>query len=237
MKYLISSFFLLLSFCVFAQKQFVVDEHATLREISASFSSIEVSSGIHLYLSKGGEETVAVSAAEEKNRDNIKTEVDNNVLKIFYRGDAGRSNYGRRITVYVSYKNLEQINASGACNVLAADEINVPIFGLKLSGASDFKGKLKVNDFSIKVSGASDAKISGTAKNSYVECNGASDLKAFELETETATIKASGASDVSITVTKEITANASGASNITYKGGAELKGKKSGGSSAVSHVD
>jgi hypothetical protein len=232
-KYFLNLFFITLSFCATAQKQFVVDEHAELREINGSFTTIEVSSGIHLYLTKGTVETVAISASEDKYKNNIKTDVEDNVLKIYYSGDGIRWGNNQRLNVYVSYKSIEQITATGASNIIAADEIDAKSLGIKLSGASDFKGKLKVEELSIKLSGASDAKINGTAINLNIECSGASDCKAYELTAENAIVKASGASDISITVNKEITANASGASNVNYKGAASLKGKYSGGASSI----
>ena len=76
-------------------------------------------------------------------------------------------------------------------------------------------------------------RLSGTVKNINVECSGASDFKSYDLMAETASIKVSGASDVSITVSKEMIANASGASNLYYKGDAIIKEKHSSGSSSI----
>ena len=85
----------------------------------------------------------------------------------------------------------------------------------------------------MNLSGASDVSISGTASVVNIESSGASDVKAFDLVTDMCTAKASGASDVNITVNKELNAHASGASDIYYKGSAVIKDMQSSGASNV----
>ncbi len=237
MKYLLQIFFLITTFSAAAQKQFVLDADAEVREIYGSFTSIRVSSGIHLYLSKGDVEAIAISASQEKYKAKIKTEIENGELHIFYEGDRIWNGRNQKLNVYVAYKNLEQITATGASNVLIAGVMKLPSLNIKLSGASDFKGQLNIDNLNVKISGASDIYLSGIAKNTNIECSGASDFKSYDLTTETASIKASGASDINITVNKEITANASGASNVFYKGAAVVKEKHSSGASSISKED
>jgi Putative auto-transporter adhesin, head GIN domain len=233
MKYLVQILFLLTSFTGFAQKQFVVDPDAEVREVVGSFTSIKVSNAIHLYLSKGDAEAIAISADEEKYKQGIKTEIENGELHIFYDGPRVWNGRNQKLSVYVSYKSLEQITASSASNVLLAGIMELPILNIKISGASDFKGQLNIGELNVKISGASDMRLSGIVKNINVECSGASDFKSYDLVAENGNIKASGASDVSITVNKEITANASGASNVYYKGDAIMKEKHSSGASSI----
>jgi len=52
--------------------------------------------------------------------------------------------------------------------------------------------------------------------------------------TETCDAKASGASDIKVTVNIELSAQASGASDVKYKGNGTIRDIKSSGSSSVS---
>jgi hypothetical protein len=237
MKYFFQIFFLLITFSATAQKQFVVDPDAEVREVAGSFTSIKVSNSIHLYLSKGDVEAIAISADEEKYKQGIKTEIENGELHIFYDGPRVWNGRNQKLNVYVSYKSLEQITASSASNILVAGIMQLPMLNIKISGASDFKGQINVEELNVKLSGASDMRLSGTVKNINVECSGASDFKSYDLVTEIGNIKASGASDVSITVIKEIIVNASGASNVYYKGDAVIKEKHSSGASSIAKED
>jgi Putative auto-transporter adhesin, head GIN domain len=237
MKHFLQIIFLLTSLSSFAQKQFVVDPDAELREIAGSFTSIKVSNAIHLYLSKGDVEAIAISADEEKYKNGIKTEISNRELHVFYDGPRIWNGRHQKLNVYVSYKSLAQITASSASNVLIAGVMELPMLNIKISSASDFKGQLNIGELNVRLSGASDMRLSGTVKNINVECSGASDFKSYDLVAETASIKTSGASDVSITVSKEIMVNASGASNVYYKGDAIVKEKHSSGASSISKED
>jgi hypothetical protein len=67
-----------------------------------------------------------------------------------------------------------------------------------------------------------------------VEASGASDFKGFDLITEMCNVKASGASDIKITVNKELSAQASGASDVRYKGERIIRDLKTSRSSSVS---
>jgi hypothetical protein len=228
-------FLSMLSFSVMAQaqKEFVVDANAEQRTISGSFNTVMVSGGIDLYLSQSENEAVAVSASEERFVTDIKVTVDNNTLRIYYDGDKGWTRKNRSLRAYVSFKNLEKLDASGASDIIVSGEIKVPSLSVKLSGASDFKGALTVSTLKLDLSGASDVKISGTATVVNIESSGASDVKAYELSTDICTAKASGASDVNITVNKELNAHASGASEIFYKGSAVIKDVQSSGASSI----
>ena len=220
-------------FITSAQKALVNDANAAPRKLNGSFNAIKISGGIDLYLSQYETESLAISASEEKYKDNIKTVVENNTLKIYYDGNGSWNSGNKKLKVYVSFKSLEKLQASGACDVQVAGTINGGSLSLEMSGASDFKGDIKVSNLIVELTGASDAKISGEAKMVTIQSSGASDVKAFELVTDVCNAKASGASDINITVNKELSANASGASGISYKGNGVIKDQHSSGASSI----
>lgn len=232
-KLLISLFFTVLAAGLFAQKQFVVDANATARTLDKSFTAIKVSGGIDVYLSQSETEAVAVSASDEKYIPNIKTVVEDQTLKIYYEGEKwwGKN---RKMTVYVSFINIEKIDASGASDITIAGSMKGAALKMILSGASDFKGKVELTSLDMELSGASDVTISGTSINVLIESSGASDVKGYNLTADICSAKASGASDINITVNKELTAHASGASSILYHGNAVIKDIHSSGASTVS---
>lgn len=217
-----------------AQNTLVIDPNASVRNLSGDFNAIKVSDGIDLYLSQSDDMAIAVSAADEKFKEGIKTTIENNTLKIYYEGDKGLRFKNRKLRVYVSFKSLEKLHASGACDVIVTGSISVPDLSMELSGACDFKGMVNVNTLKIELSGASDLRISGAANTVDIESSGASDVKGYELVTDFCNAKASGASDIYITVNKELNANASGASDIHYKGTALIREMHSSGASNVS---
>lgn len=216
-----------------AQKTIINDANAEVRTLNSSFNKIVISGGIDLYLSQYDQESVAVSASTEQYRQNIKTIVENNTLRIYYDGSKQWNSANKKLKAYVSFKALEKLNASGASDVQVEGMIAVPSLILDMSGASDFKGAVKVNTLAIQLSGASDLKINGTASSVSIQTSGASDVKGYDLVTDVCTAKASGASDINITVNKELNAHASGASEIYYKGEAVIKDMHTSGASSI----
>lgn len=217
-----------------AQKNIVVDPDASERTLKGNFNAIKVSGGIDLYISQSDKIAVAVSAATDKLKTGIKTVIENGTLNIFYEGDKIWKKRDRKLRVYISCTELKKIDGKGACDIVVAGTMTVSMLELGLTGACDFKGKVKVNTLKLNLTGASDASISGTANTVDIECSGASDFKGYNLVTDVCNAKATGASDIYITVNKELTAYAKGASDIKYKGNALIKEMNNRGASSIS---
>jgi hypothetical protein len=211
------------------------DKNVQVRNVG-SFSALKVSGGIDVFLSQSDENAVAVSASDVNDRDQIKTEVDNGVLKIYYDSRSFRL-HNKQLRAYISFKNLESIEGSGATDFTITNKLSSNSLKIKLSGASDMKGLVNIDNAQIDISGASTMKISGAIQNMKIEASGASDLKNYDLVVDNCIADLSGASDVKVTVNKSISAKASGASNLDYKGSADIRNISSSGASNISKRD
>jgi hypothetical protein len=237
MKYFFLFLFLIISSGVFSQETVINDANAAIRNVTP-FSGIKVSGGIDVYLSQGEDYSLAVSASEEKYRDNIKTEVKNGVLAISYNNDHFGRNYGdKKLRVYISFKTLESLEGSGASDFIINGTLASNSMLVKLSGASDIKGSVKITNLSLELSGASTVTINGTAQNLKVDGSGASDIKNYDLKVENCVARLSGASDVRLTITNSISAHASGASTLYYEGNPDKKDVATSGASSVSKIN
>jgi hypothetical protein len=225
---------LLLCAGVYAQQP-ISDPNIQVRE-AKDFHAISVSSAFDVWLTQGNEEKVAVSAGDAKDLAGIKVEVKNGVLEIGWdhKGKWGRGN--KKLKAYISFKKIEKLTASGACDVSITGTLKADDLEVDLSGATDLNGKLDVKKLSIELSGASDAKISGTTVQLDIESSGASSFKGYDFSTDYCNAKASGASDIKITVNKELSAHASGASDVDYKGAGVIRDIKTSGASSVSRT-
>jgi hypothetical protein len=257
MKKLLFAILLLAGFALNAQEKTAVvyDENAQLRKVP-SFTAISVSSAIDLYLTQSNKNEVAVSASNDEIRDHIITEVVGGTL-IIRLGDRGTwmswrkwGNY--KTKAYVSIKDIDALTASGACNVNLVNTIESPKMRIKLSGASDLRGNIKAgvlmyqltgasdykgevtaNSIDIDGSGASNIELTGNVDDLAVEVSGASDAKLYNLTAKGAILRASGASNIGVTVTEILRANSSGASDINYKGNPNVKESNTSGASSI----
>ncbi len=238
MKKIILAFVLLVAAFTIVSAQDVTvinDKNAQARTVG-SFHGIKVSNAFDVIIQQGNTEAVVVSASEEKFRSRIKTEVINGVLRISYDNDNKVwkwSNENRKLKAYISVKNLDFIEASGACDVKVDAVLKGSKLKVELSGASSLKGELNYNELVMDQSGASDSNIKGRVTNLNIQVSGASDFKGFDLITENCKADASGASDIKITVNKDLRVNASGASDIEYKGSAMISDFRTSGASSL----
>lgn len=212
------------------------DKNVEVRNVNA-FTGIKVSGGIDIYLSQSDDYALAVSASEDKFRDEIKTEINNGILTISYNGGALRYNGNRQLRAYVSFKTLESIEASGACDLLINGSFKTSSLKVKLSGACEIKGSIDIDNVQFNLSGASTVKLNGTIQNLKIEASGASDIKNYDLSVDNCMADISGASDVKLTINKSVSVKASGASSLYYKGNPERKDVSTSGASNVSQRD
>jgi Putative auto-transporter adhesin, head GIN domain len=220
----------------FAQDQLLMDGNASLREISGSFNKVAVSSNIKLILSQGDPIALAVSASSDKFKDDIKTVVKDGVLNIFIDGNMKWGNSrSRNNTVYLSFKNLTLIKASEAAEIIALGTLSLQKAQVALSGASKFTAAFKAGQLEFDLSGASKATCKGAVEELIISCSGASDMNGNALTAEKATLEASGASDISVSVNKEVYIEASGASHINYHGKPALLKVKASGVSKINN--
>lgn len=229
----ITSILAVLFISISLSAQQINDPNAEVRS-AKDFHGISVSNAFDVYLNQGNEEAVAVSAASTKDRDMIKVEVKGGILHVSLDKDWKWTRGDKKLKAYISFKQIDQLKVSGACDVFISGTLKADALNINQSGASDIKGKLDVNKLTVDLSGASDMTVTGKATQVSVEASGASDFKGYDLITDVCDARASGASDIKITVNKELSAQASGASDVKYRGNGVTKDIKSSGASSVS---
>lgn len=203
-----------------------------------NFNSIGVSSGIDLYLTQGGSESVNVKADSEILKDIVVEQSGSNVTIKFKDGiNWGSMFKNRTIKAYVSFKSLNAIAASGGSDVFTQNQLKTDKLAIRSSGGSDLKLSVVCKDLSIQSSGGSDIDLKGKAENMTIQSSGGSDIDAYELIADYAKVQASGGSDVNLYVNKGLEASASGGGDVSYKGNASLKKTSSSKNGDVHHVN
>jgi hypothetical protein len=235
MKKIIFSLILVASAPVLFAQKTISDPNAQVRE-AKNFTAIKLSSAFDVYITQGSEEGLAVSATDTKYLPNIKTEVNGGTLRIWFQNTGSVSfNTGKlKLKAYISVKDINKLDVSGACDVFIDGTLKAGELKLDLSGASDVKGRVEAQKMDVNMSGASDVTLTGTVGQLHIESSGASNFKGYDLMSEFCNARASGASDIKITVNKELSVNASGASDINYKGQGVIRDLKTSGASSVS---
>jgi hypothetical protein len=238
MKKLLCSLITVLALTAFAQDtKLINDANASTRSLSGSFTAISVSSGIDLYLSQGNEESLAVSAADQKHLDRFKTEVVNGTLKIYYdnKGVTWKSE-NRKLKAYVSFKTLQKLNVSSGSDAKVNGSINADDFDLDVSSGAVFKGSITAKTLTVDVSSGASISISGKSDKLKVEVSSGADFKGYDLVTDYCDASASSGAGLHVTINKELNAKASSGGDIHYKGTALIRDIKTSSGGSVKKV-
>lgn len=223
-KYIVSIFLsVALVFTAFAQKT-VKDDNAETRSVG-NFHGIEVSTGIHLFLTSGNEE-VAVSASQSEYRDKIVTKVVDGILKIYYENKLGSINTKKEkkeLKAYVSYKTLDQLDANTGAEVEINGVLTADVLKMKVNTGAIINAVVNVKELEVKQNTGSILTISGTAYTLNVDGDTGSMFKGTDLKTNTCNAKASTGAGVYITVEKEMSVKANTGGYIKYTGNAGIR--------------
>lgn len=189
-----------------------------------NFKGIRVGGAFNVYLKQGDQVQLLVEA-DENLLPVIRTEVKSGVLVI--STEEGIRN-ATKLNIYISCKTLENLDVSGAAEIIGETPLRMNALEIDASGASDIELEIEASRFHIDMSGAAEAEISGKASNMQVDVSGASKLEADELEVAVCNAEASGSSRVKLWVSEKLDVTASGASSVDYTGDPLTNLKESG---------
>lgn len=217
---------LFLSINAFAQNDAVInDPNVQKRTLNGSFSAISVSDGIQLYLTQGDEESIAISASEEKYLQRYKTEVTNGTLKIYYdnNGMSWSGDEHRKLKAYVSFKTLQKLKASGGAHVTMKSVLKSENLEVSFSSGSRFDGEVDVTKMDASSSSGADINITGKSGSLKVDVSSGAIFKGYELVVDFCDAEASSGGGVRVNVNKELVVKASSGGGVRYKGAGVIR--------------
>lgn len=202
------------------------------------FNGLTVSSGIDLYLTQGSSESLTIKGRSDV-IENVIVEQNGTHVAIRYKSGVNWSSLFRNqsIKVYVNYKTLNRLGASGGSDVYTVNMLKTDALNLSASGGADLKLNLTCKDLTLSISGGSDAELKGSGENLKVTASGGADVDAFSYMVDYARAIVSGGSDANLYVNKGLEASASGGGDVNFKGKAFLKKLNNSKSGDIRHVN
>ncbi|WP_461453635.1 head GIN domain-containing protein [Mucilaginibacter sp.] len=204
----------------------------------SGFNAIAAQGSFDVIITQGSSESVKVDAPADL-MDRVITEVDNHVLKIHNKRHNGSDWNGdwmghKKITVYVTVRDVNSVDISGSGNVSFKDGLHAESLNLSVSGSGDVIGKVETKDLDCNISGSGNMKLSGHAEHSSVSVSGSGDYSARDVVTSTTAVQVSGSGNASINASSTVTASVSGSGDVRYTGGAHNIVKHKSGSGDIS---
>lgn len=195
------------------------------RDLSGSFQSLNVSDGIEVILTQGDDETLTISAADEKYLERFKSEVEDGTLKLYYdsKGINWLGSEKRKLKAFLTFKTLEKLNISSGASVTTKNTIAVKDLDCSVTSGAHFTGAVNIKELTVNQNSGSSVDISGTAGELKVETSSGAIFKGFDLIVDNCEAKATSGGGVRVNVNKELSAKANSGGGIRYKGTPVIK--------------
>lgn len=194
------------------------------------FTAVNVSGSMNVYVTQDSSYSVKIEA-DENLMEYIDIHVDGERLYVEPEHGFNLDPSGK-IKVFVSAPTVDRFKASGACDIYSQSKItsNNPIV-INISGAGKAEMEVQAPEVNVGLSGAGTIKLRGQTKDFIVEGSGSSDIQCFDLMTENARIRISGAGDAEVFASVSLDARISGAGGVKYRGNPTVKQNVSGAGS------
>ena len=185
------------------------------------FTGVSVSGSIDVFLSGDSAQKVEVET-DSNLGEYVTTRIEGGVLYISYQKGINPKPT-KTVNVYVSAPEFKKLKASGACDIntvskiTSNDQINI-----SLSGSSDAKLELKSPKVEADLSGACTVEMKGETKELVIKGTGSSDIKCYELMSENANIRVTGAGDAEVSASVKLDVKVTGAGSVKYKGNPQV---------------
>jgi hypothetical protein len=204
------------------------------REVSA-FEAVSVSYPATVLIKQGNAESLKIEA-EDNLLPNLKTQVKNGTLEIFYKRENGKHvNPTKTVKITIMVKDLTSVDFTSA-GELIVENLKTDNLDVSLSGAGNIKlDKLLVKALSVSLSGAGSSTASGTADDLNLSISGFGDFKGSDLHNKDAQVDISGAGSATVWVDNNLDAQISGAGSVSYYGSASVN-RQISGVGGVNHI-
>ncbi|WP_428328363.1 head GIN domain-containing protein [Mucilaginibacter sp.] len=207
-----------------------VDRHLS------GFNAINVAGPFDVFITQGAVESVKVEAPADV-IDRVMTDVNGGVLKVYSKHDtfSWGNWFGnhKKIAIYVTAKDLNNISITGSGDVRFRDGITVGAIKLRISGSGDMSGKITAKSIESSITGSGDMTLSGHAESSIVSVVGSGDYSGGNLTTLSTAIRVSGSGDAYVNASEKLDAAVNGSGDIHYTGSPKNVSKAKSGSGDI----
>ena len=206
----------------------------------ASFSGIQVSSGINVSFTQEAQQKVVVDSDRPEF---VKTEVVGDILKIYVDNNNNRNLKFKKLSVTVSAPELSKIAVNSGANFNTLNTVKSDYFqiaatsGANLKADLDTKGKVELSttsgsnvrlnvnadELEMSATSGSSATLYGKIKETTFDVSSAATVNAQDLETQKSQINASSAANIKVNATENINVTGTSGASVRYRSNNNVK--------------
>ena len=221
-----ASFFIAASVNAQKEKQETIEGNGTVisKEVPvSSFTALKASGVYELNLSQGDKEGVKIEA-DENLQQYFSVHNEGSQLIIEMKELKGKNlKLKSKMKVYVSFKQLKQMDLSMVGSVNAATQLSFGDLDIKNSSVGGVDLNLSATTLTLKNNSVGKVKLSGKAQNAEIINNGVGNLDASNFVVQTMNIDNSGVGGAVVNAEKELKVKDSMLGHVKNKGAAPMK--------------
>jgi hypothetical protein len=202
----------------------------------SGYTGIACGGPFNVFIKIDGTESIKLDVDADVVND-IKTEVENGVLKVEFKDHWNKHNNIKRANIYITAKTLKYLANSGSGNATVDGVLTGDNARVALSGSGNVKTAVKSSTLDLRLSGSGSIDIKGSTGMADVNIAGSGEVNGKELKTETVEARIAGSGSVNIIANKTVSARIAGSGSVLYSGNATTGETKYMGSGRVSKVD
>lgn len=202
----------------------------------SDFKNVDVSGAMKVYVSQGPVKPVKIEG-DENLLQYIEVTQNGDQIEIGPRHGFNLNPTGD-LKVYVTAPVYNEIEVSGACDIIGEMKISNPEnLSLGASGAGNITMDVDAPKLSAEITGSGSINLKGQTKDANLQLSGAAEAHCFDLLSENTTIDISGAGSADVYASVKLDASVSGAGSVNYKGNASDVKQHVSGAGSVSKVN
>lgn len=202
----------------------------------SGYTGISCGGPFNVFIKIDGTESIKLDVDANVVND-IKTEVENGVLKVEFKDHWRNHRNIKRANIYITAKTLKYLGNSGSGNATVDGVMSAQNAKVALSGSGNIKTAVKSNTLDLSISGSGSIDIKGSTSMADVHIAGSGEVNGKDLKTETVEARISGSGSINIIADKTVSASISGSGSVLYSGNATTGSTHYAGSGRVSKVD
>jgi hypothetical protein len=192
-----------------------------------SFDTVVLNGTAGVRLVQGSEDSVFIEGDGET-QEAVDLDVDGGVLRLRPSG-SWKFWRGKQIQIVVTARDLRRLEIKGAADVVAAGPLRLKQLLVRISGAGSVRfDNLKADKLEFNVSGSGTGQLAGAVDELNVRISGRGVYLGENLVSQIASLAVSGAGEVRVWATKELSAHVSGVATIDFWGSAKVTRSNSG---------
>ena len=151
--------------------------------------------------------------------DDIEAVADNGTLRVRRREKRDWFDDIERVTIIITAPNFEEIEFSGAGQLITENKLTGDKLKIEASGAGSVEiQNVDYQHIDIDMSGVGNISIAGKTVSAKMEMSGTGNIDAFDLHADSVRCETSGVGNINCYANEELNAQVSGIGGVRYKG-------------------